>query len=267
MAEVDYVENPDSFSLYKRDNGDNIGVFGDDHKVSYGGQQPDPRNADVSEVSRAKRVTEGTYVSDYIESLLKNNNDLHVYVEAPDEVVRAGPDGVNDGLLSTMSLAGIRGIGRRVHNIDNRNSDDVIPHDLYFKEGLTKKDLTLAETLVRRYVSDRAPEMINQFEQDIQKARGEWRGNDDDKRDALNILMRTVVDADMIRTIKQNPHGARDMLFYVGGGHKDAVERDFLDKPRVSGVEALYKRRATIDDPIPVTRFIGRRPPDRRVRR
>jgi hypothetical protein len=257
MAGVDYVENPDSFSLYEKSNGDNIGVFGDDHEVSYGGKGKLPANEDPAEINRAKRVEKKQYISDYVEGLLEKDKDLHVYVEAPSEVVTTRDHGVNRGFAQTRALREYDDdFKRRIHNIDKRNGGKVIPHDLYFNEKKTMKDFNTAADLVRKYVSDRAPEMLKKLERDIRVAKHEYGRDDASKQHALRLMMNTAVEADMIKVIRQNPDNASHMLFYVGSKHKDNVEEEFLDKPRVSGLKTLYKRRAKLNDPIAVSRFI-----------
>ena len=234
MAEVNYVMAPDSFSLYHRPDGGEVGIFGDDHSIVNGND--------------ARAIP----VSQYIRRRLEVNPDLHIYAEIPE-------GGVSRGYANT-ELDNVRRLSKnasfphrnRIHNIDNRFNEDIISSDLY--EHTSKRSVRDVGLIVKDYVDEKAPELLPLFRRERTRAMEEISDNPDqeDVEFAKDILMNVMVDADAVDVIKTNPHGSRDMLFYVGSGHKNGIET-YLDNP-ASGHTLLYKRTAQPQVPLAISR-------------
>lgn len=214
---VDYVMTPETFSLYTDGRGREVALFGDNHAISAGSTGGRPNTIPVSE---------------YLKRRLGENPNLHVYGEIPpdeEDTVSLFEDSSNKELQKLRDLKDDKSFPHRdrIHNIDNRNT--VVTRRVF-------DDLDRTYNTVRKHLEKRAPELLkkgtdfdetddrlNEYleEEDIDSAE-----EDEIKQDFLN----PIVEADMIDTIRKNPHKAQSMIFYVGDKHKAETEKHYLDK-------------------------------------
>jgi hypothetical protein len=254
MAEVNQVNVPQSFSLYERPDKSNIGLFGDDHEYQYGQEDPNPLDDSIEEQHRSARVQSSHDVTSYIESIAEQDPNLHVYVEAAPHVIERGVHHrANPHMLTTLGLEDL--FPGRIHNIDRRHGRAVIPDRIYKKQNKTKQDFDDVVGLVRRYVQTRYPAYVPMFEEVKREAELEFEAGDDEQIEwSYERLMDAAIEADVLRTIDNNPDNARDMLFYIGNGHKRRVDRFLNTHPTIRN---LYRRDALHNDPIAVSRFLS----------
>lgn len=250
-----YIVGPSSLSLYRRLKGDgDILLFGDTH---------DTLGGDTN-----REGLETIPVSEYIRLKLDESGDLHVYAEIP-KGESMFEDSPNRELSRIDELA--KTYHGRIHNIDNRLSDKIIERELYYDP--TKHAYEEVAKIVRNYIKRREPLLLPQFERGKIEAEPEYddiANMDDEDFDPddpiyyenpdlpYNVakvdMMRPMVEANMSYIINRNPHNAKDMIFYVGDGHKTNLEDIVLDKhPNFIN---LYKRNVGEEDnPLSSTRF------------
>lgn len=236
MAGVDYVMAPDSFSLYHRPDGGEVGIFGDNHMVLNG------------------RTTRAIPVSRYILRRLEANPDLHVYAEMPTGA-SSYAESENKQLSALHGMKqtyGNSGIYARLHNIDQRFNPTIISDELH--EDESPESFGRVADIVRRYVRRKAPEILPVFDKELQDAEDELPSDDDPDtiQHAKKLATNPMVEANAVNVIKNNPHNARDMLFYVGSGHKNGMET-YLDNPAFRHT-LLYKRNASLTEPLAISR-------------
>jgi hypothetical protein len=252
---VEYVMTPNSFSLYRKGDRE-VALFGDRHDITAGAGGNPPSRIQISE---------------YLRRRLEDNPNLHVYGEiAEDE-----PDGFDLYPGSTnIELKRLRDMKNdetfpyrdRIHNIDIRNSV-VPPRDwdkpVHITHKRVKKHLRQrARELLRKkndtHFIGAEDDMYNFFEKSNErKPRGMnelqwWRYLENEEYKVKTSLLQPVVEAEIIDTVRMNPHRAKSMIFYTGDGHKGEAELHFFDKEW----DVIHKARARADSsPIAVGGF------------
>lgn len=230
---VEYVMTPESFSLYRK-GGREVALFGDSHDITAGAGGGNP----------AGRIR----ITDYLKRRLAENPNLHVYGEI------APPERGQEDLFPTSSNKELQRLRRlkndrtfphrnRIHNVDTRNT--VVPLAEWEQPGIES-----TYDSVKSHLGQKARELLKpgtafkkaeqEMDDFLEDAVGgnpggytprEWaRYLDEEEYNVKTMLMRPVVEAEIIDTVRRNPHNANSMIFYVGDGHKQEAERHFLDK-------------------------------------
>lgn len=241
-----YVVGPISFSSYaKTPTQQELLFFGDDHSV-LAGNHPRYRS----------RIS----IIQYIQTALAHNPGLHVYAEISPQranYTNTYDDSENVALYELRALAENPAFPfhDRIHNVDERQQ---VKDKTYYAEELA----TLTKYVKRYIIRNNATEIMplldkyaaraTSYEEDAKDI-----GSDDDERDVVSqhdedpeciaekmdelreVLVRPMVSAKMIATLKTNPHNAQHLLFYTGNGHKKFTETYYLNPLAADATEDL----------------------------
>jgi len=232
MSRFQTVMTPKTFSLYRRPNGREIALFGDDHGIKNG--------QDGTSISITK----------FIKKRLAENPNLHIYGEIG-KGSSIYPESENKELERLRSLMKDKKHKNkdRIHDIDIRFRNRVISQDLFDDED--PESYVDVANRVSDYIEQTAPEIMPEFRSTEDYIEEELlpEATSEDLSVIKETYMRPLLDAEAVRIIRDNPDQAGDMLFYVGDAHRESIETNFLENHPEIAIP-IHSSNATEDVPV-----------------